>query len=671
MVLNHEYCHDHATPFRRPISSWANYHFAECKMAVQPSDLGRMTPMGATPAAAGTYLRCWAPSATRIALIPDSSAEPAPGDDLQPLGDESWAGFVADMRDGDTYMFWVEGPDPTAQWGSGAKRDPRARELSPRPSFPGCACVVRDPHGYVWQFPNWRTPEFSDLIIYHLHVGTWRLGAAGRNGTFLDIAAQLPYIAALGVNAIQLLPIQEFESQFSMGYNGVDYFAPEGDYLVAPDALASYTAVLAPLFAQFGGTMPPLTRGIDQLKCLIDLAHAHGIAVIFDLVYNHAGGNFDDASMFFFDCRPRGDNNDSLYFTDQGWAGGLVFAYWNANVRQFLIDNATFFQREYRVDGFRYDEVRVIANHGGRQLCADLTSTLRYTNPTAIGIAEYWDDDRQNAVAPAPAGLGFDAELGDGLRDAVRDLLTQASAGENAAVNLDAVADALAAVVGDWWRLVQCLENQDLTYYAHDGAARVAGLADPLDATSWYGRSRARAAFAILLASRGIPSIFMGQETLEWRLWSDNPNLTANQIDWAAAEADKNRADFHRFTQNMIRARRQLGALRGSALRVSRASNYDRVIVLHRWIEGLGEDAVLVVSFDERIKYGYRIGLPFPGTWFEYLNSDVYDNFPNPAPAGNGGSVFAEDVPQDGFAASASIIIPANGALILVRNISV
>jgi 1,4-alpha-glucan branching enzyme len=635
-------------------------------MVVQISDLGGKTPMGATPALTGTYVRCWAPSATRVALIQDAAATPLAGDALHPLGDGSWAGFATNLRDGDTYMFWIDGPDPTQKWGSGAKRDPQARELALQPAFPACACVVRDPNGYAWQFPQWRTPEFSDLILYQLHVGTWHIADPARHGTFLDVAAHLPYLAALGVNAIQLLPVQEFESQFSMGYNGVDYFSPEGDYLVPPGEVASYSAVLGPLFQQFGGTLPPLTRGIDQLKCLVDLAHAHGIAMIFDLVYNHAGGNFDDGSLFFFDCRPRGNNNDSLYFTDQGWAGGLIFAYWNADVRQFLIDNAAFFLREYRIDGIRYDEVRVISDNGGRQLCQDLTSTLRFLKPSAIGIAEYWDPDRPTAVTPPSAGLGFDAELGDGLRNAVRDVLTQAAAGETASIDLDPVASRLAAVVGEGWQLVQCLENQDLTYWGHGEAARVAGLADPSDATSWFGRSRARVALAILLAARGIPALFMGQETLEWHLWSDNPALVANHIDWAAAASDKNRADFLSFTQDMIRARRDWTALRGPNLHVSRVNSFDRVLVLHRWLEGLGQDVILVISLDEHTKFGYRIGLPFAGAWREVLNSDVYDNFPNPQPTGNGGGLMAEGVPCDGFPASATMVIPANGALLLV-----
>ena len=90
-------------------------------------------------------------------------------------------------------------------------------------------------------------------------------------------------------------------------------------------------------------------------------------------------------------------------------------------------------------------------------------------------------------------------------------------------------------------------------------------------------------------------------------------------------------------------------------------------MVVHRWVAdgSPGQDVVAVVSFDERPKSGYPIGLPRSGRWIELFNSDVYDGFPNPAPIGNGGAVEASGPPLDDFAQSASIAIPANGALFL------
>ena len=118
---------------------------------------------------------------------------------------------------------------------------------------------------------------------------------------------------------------------------------------------------------------------------------------------------------------------------------------------------------------------------------------------------------------------------------------------------------------------------------------------------------------------------------------------------------------------DLLRSGEPHPALRGDTIRVSRVSDSDRVIVLHRWLDGEGADVVIVASLDEQPKHGYRIGLPGAGIWREVFNSDAYDWFPNPATVGNGGQVEANGAPLDGFGQSAQIIIPANGAVAFVR----
>jgi 1,4-alpha-glucan branching enzyme len=653
-------------------------------MPVDMSQVTTESAMGATVSAQGTCFRTWAPHAKNVSVIAgrralaasrDPSWRPASEDGLAPLGDGSWGGFLAGIGNGDAYIFFVEGTGS-----SGWKRDPYARELTSSPPFPDSYCIVRDPHIYPWHDQGWQPPKFSDLIIYQLHVGTWwaqdHSGAdvrAACGGTFLDVIEKLAHLRDLGVNAIQLLPVQEFETPLSMGYNGVDYFSPESQYLVARDELGWRLANINRMLASFGKpplTSPELCEGVDQLKCLVDLCHLHGIAVIFDLVYNHAGGGFDDHSIWFYDRQPTGDNNNNLFFTDQGWAGGEIFAYWNARVSRFLIDNARFFLTEFRIDGIRYDEVRVIENNGGRPFCQQLTEAVRATNPLAIQIAEYWNPDRASALQAPPQGLGFDAELGDSLRDALRDLLAQLSAGASASLDLSKVGNALTvpSTISDGWRLVQCLENQDLTYAPHADAARAAMLADPANRRSWYARSRSRATTALLFAAPGIPALFMGEEFLEDKNWSDNRQI--DSLIWWEGLTDANPAmrDFLRFTTDMIALRRSQPALRGNNARVSHANNSDRVMVLHRWIETEGDDVIVIVNLAEQPKQGYPIGLPFAGDWRELLNSDVYDNFPNPAPVGNDGHVEARSGPLDGFAARAEVMLPANGVIVLARS---
>ena len=119
----------------------------------------------------------------------------------------------------------------------GRRRDRYARELET--PFPN-ECIVCH-SDFPWHETGYTTPRFNEVVIYQLHVGTFftpRLPAKG--GTFLDVAAKLPYLAELGITAIQLLPIQEFLTEFSQGYNGTDYFSPEMDYAVSDDALPDY-----------------------------------------------------------------------------------------------------------------------------------------------------------------------------------------------------------------------------------------------------------------------------------------------------------------------------------------------------------------------------------------------------------------------------------------------
>ena len=156
------------------------------------------------------------------------------------------------------------------------------------------------------------------------------------------------------------------------------------DYAVEDADLPPYVARVNALLTAKGlapYAINELRGEMNQLKALIDLCHVHGLAVLLDVVYNHAGGDFGDESIYFFDRQSTaGGNGNSLYFTDRGHAGGLVFDFGKPEVRDFLIQNARFFLDEYRVDGFRYDQVSVIDHDGaphGWSFCQDLTATLR------------------------------------------------------------------------------------------------------------------------------------------------------------------------------------------------------------------------------------------------------------------------------------------------------
>jgi 1,4-alpha-glucan branching enzyme len=649
--------------------------------------VGLATPMGATLVAGGVTVRTWAPNARDVYLVTEStltngwlSWTPADAARLTPLGDGTWAGFAPGLQEGDPYLFWVRGPDGGSE---GFKRDPYARELGV--DFPDCPCLVRSPATYTWHDGNWTPPAFHELVIYQLHVGVfWAVDADGRDrrtdyGRFLDVIERLPYLRELGVNAVQLLPIQEYDMDRGLGYANVDYFSPEMAYQVEDVATISTHLETINTMLTAGGMAPlrvgDLHAGPNQLKCLVDLCHLHGIAVIFDVVYNHAGGGFGERSLWYYDRQPWGDPNRSLYFTNEGWAGGMIFAYWQSQVRQLLTDNALSFLDEFRIDGLRYDEVSVIHNHGGDDFCRQLTDAAHRAKPSAIHIAEYWNWDRAFPVTPTPGGLGFDAAVDDRLRDAVRATLGEAAAGAGAPVNMDRLTSALAPPPGFSapWRAVQHLENHDVVLFdvwkqrARD--VRIVRQADASNSRSWYARSRTRVASVLLLTAPGIPMLFMGQEILEDKPWCDDVrNWPQLLIWWEGLRQDRHMADFNRFMRDLAWLRRARPALTADGMRVSQVHNDDRIIAMHRWVNGEGRDLVVVASLNESTLENYPIDFPWPGRWAEVFNSDYYDHYPNPVVVGNGGAVYADEPGRFGYPFAARMRIPANGALVFSRQ---
>jgi 1,4-alpha-glucan branching enzyme len=651
---------------------------------ISQSNILPTTPMGATLVNGGATFRAWGPRATAVYLNGTFGAQLKTGqtDDLLMAKDANgyWTGFIPGAQDGDAYHFWVTGAGS-----SGYKRDPYAREMAEDAPFPTCSCLIRSATAYPWHDAGFVTPDFSNMIVYQLHVGTYAPSAPGVASTFLDVIEKVEYLVALGVNVLQPLPIDELETDPSMGYNGADYFSPDFPYVVTGQAaLSGYLATINRLLAAKG--FPPLalsdiTSGPAQLKAMVDLCHLYGIAVAFDVVYNHAGGfQGDDQSLYFWDRTANtSDNNQSLYFTNQGLAGGLSFALWNADVREFIINSASYYVNEFHVDGFRYDEISALLSMNGDSgwsFCGNLTDALRMLKPRLLQNAEYWPGEytqpRSSIVAPTNGGgTGFDVVQHDGLRGAIRTAVQQASQGQTASLNFDAIAANLFPPdLPHAWQAVTCVENHDIVDVGRD--ARIPALADGSNHRSWYARSRSRFATGLLVTAPGIPQLFMGQEFLEDNQWNCDPTDSAHLIGWSGLDSgsDKAMVDHLRFTQDVVRLRWNQPALRGENVNAFHVHDQNRVIGFHRWLEGTGNDVIVVATLAEATWYNYAIGFPFPGSWREIFNSDIYDNWVNPVVAGNGGGISASGGPLHGFQASANIVIPANGMVVFARNSS-
>ncbi len=626
--------------------------------------------MGGTLVPGGATFRVWAPRANAVYVCGGFNSWPKnAGVSLGQIGGGHWAGFVPGLKEGDQYLFYVNGIGS-----QGYKRDPRARELSFAPSFPQSNCVLRDPFLFPWHNIGFRAHAFNDLVVYQLHVGTFSIASGNPNGRFLDVVSKLPYLARLGINAIEPLPVTEAANYPSLGYNGTDVYSPEQEYGDADSSgLERCFSAVNSLLAQRGQAAYPssavLNGSGNQLRVLVDLCHVYGIAVLFDVVYGHAGGGFDDNSLWFMDRMPQGNLNDSLYFTDQAVSAGQAFAYWNNDVKQFLIDNATLFYQEYRADGFRFDQVSDMHSHGGWPTCQNMTDMLHFLQPGGPLISEYWPVDGAVLNPTASGGAGFNATWNDRLRDAVRGSIGQSSGGAEASVSMDSIDSALQFTpTSERWQCVQYVEDHDILWVGHAWQPRIPALADSSDHRSWYARSRSRVATGLVLTAPGIPMIFMGQEFLEDKPWSDNASVGDN-IWWDGVNgADQSMVNHLRFTSDVIALRHRQPALRGEGLNVFHVHNQNRIIAFQRWVESAGRDVVVVASLNESTFWSYDIGFPGSGRWLEVFNSDVYDNWVNPWVAGNRGEILADGSPMHGLPASGTIVIPANGMLVFARD---
>jgi 1,4-alpha-glucan branching enzyme len=163
--------------------------------------------------------------------------------------------------------------------------------------------------------------------------------------------------------------------------------------------------------------------------------------------------------------------------------------------------------------------------------------------------------------------------------------------------------------------------------------------------------------------------LFMGQEFLEDKQWSDNfAYYQGLLLYWAGLDiGDKQMLDHLRFTRELIGLRWQYPGLRGQGFRVVHAQDDNRVLAFHRWVVGEGQDVMVVVHLSTYNRYNYRIGFPGGGQWREIFNSDVYENWVNPGVTGNGGGVWADGEAMHGFDQSAALTLPANSVLVFAR----
>jgi maltooligosyltrehalose trehalohydrolase len=406
---------------------------------------------------------------------------------LERFRDGTFGALVAGAKAGDRYRYEVDSgsafPDPASRFQPEGVHGPSE---------------IVDPHEFNWTDGGWTGIARNDLVLYELHVGTFT-----PEGTFAAAAERLPYLSRLGVTAVELMPVSDFPGVRNWGYDGVDLFAPARCY-----------------------------GRPDDLRQLVNEAHALGIAVVLDVVYNHLGPEGNYLSVF-----------SPYYFSDthtNPWGKGLNFDGPNSSmVRQFFIENALHWVHEYHVDGLRLDATHAIVDNDPRHFVAQLAARVKESTERPVHVIA--EDHRNLAHIIRPegeGGWGLDGVWADDFHHKVRVAL----AGDNEGYYRDYSGSMphLARTLNQGWhftgqystylqqhrgtdpagihprRFVFCIQNHDQI----GNRALGERLHHQIDLAAY------RAASVLLLCAPATPLLFMGQEwaaTTPFLYFTDHP----------------------------------------------------------------------------------------------------------------------------------------------------
>lgn len=319
----------------------------------------RTSELGAQWADGEAAFRVWAPARASLTLRLN-------GQDLPMRRESEYFMLSAPARPGDRYQYVVDGlalPDPVSR-------------LLPE-GVHGPTEIV-DPAAFRWTDSAWRGIPLADYIIYELHIGTFT-----PEGTFDAAIAKLPYLKELGITVIEVMPVAAFPGDRNWGYDGVSPYAVQASY-----------------------------GGPDAFKRFVDAAHRAGLAVMLDVVYNHLGNEGNYLRQF------------GPYFTARHttpWGEAIDYA--QPGVREFVVQNALFWIREYHLDGLRLDAVQTIYDDSSHHILAEIQQNVqalaRELGRTVCVIAESDEND-----ARLVREYGLDAFWSDDLHHAFHALLT-------------------------------------------------------------------------------------------------------------------------------------------------------------------------------------------------------------------------------------------------------
>ena len=310
----------------------------------------------------GVHVRVWAPRRRDVQVVFEGNAGETVR--LNRENDGYFSGIAPSAAPGALYRFRLDG-------GEGLYPDPASRF---QPAGPHGPSQVIDPSSFAWTDHAWPGIGPADQVLYEMHIGTFT-----REGTWAAAARELPELAELGITCIEVMPVADFPGKFGWGYDGVNLFAPTR------------------LYGQ-----------PDDFRRFVDRAHALGLGVILDVVYNHVGPDGNYLKEFSPD-----------YFTDRhktDWGEAINFDGPNSHaVRAFYLSNARHWIEEYHLDGFRFDATQNIYDNSPDHILAEIARAARsVAAPKTIYLICENEPQHTRLVRPQDqGGIGMDGLWND------------------------------------------------------------------------------------------------------------------------------------------------------------------------------------------------------------------------------------------------------------------
>jgi len=593
----------------------------------------------------GVRFAVWAPNARRVSVVGDFNIWDGRRHPMRlrhPSG--VWEIFIPRLQAGEAYKYEILGEHGILP----LKADPMALATQLPPQT---ASKVASPLAVDWQDQDWmqargqlQRPD-APLSIYELHVGSWQcevdeVGEVARQYTWHELAQRLiPYVREMGFTHIELMPIMEHPFGGSWGYQPLSQFAPS---------------------ARYGSP--------DDFGAFVNACHVAGIGVILDWVPAHFPN--DEHGLAQFAGTALYEYANPLEGFHKDW-NTLIYNLGRTEVHGFMLASALHWLKDFHIDGLRVDAVASMLyrdysrqpgewipnRHGGRENL-EAIDFLRHLNdvvaleaPGALMIAEEstaWPGVSQRTDE---GGLGFSYKwnmgwMHDSLHYIQQDPVYRAHHHNELSFGL----------VYAWTeRFILPISHDEVVHGKHS-------LIDKMPGDRWQKFANLRAYLSFMWTHPGKKLLFMGCEFGQWREWNHD-----QQLDWYLLQYPEHQGvqklvgDLNRLYRDCPALHDQDDVAQGFQWLIGDDAT-NSVYAWLRWSKD-GQPLLVVANFTPVPRQGYRIGVPFAGTWQEVLNSDA-DTYAG-SNYGNGAGVGTEPLPSHGQTHSLALNLPPLGVLIL------